>query len=171
MSVPRPRQRERGGAMVRVLGSLGLAIVVVLSMLLIGLQFYEPEEPETGRQFVDVTRATPQELRLVRELLGQDERTLPEPPPPPPPVLAPRQINGFVQLAFTVQPDGTTRDVEVLAAVPEGVYETRAVEEIRNRRYPPRYDSDGRPMPSERNEVVHFSVEAQPQPREGGESP
>ncbi len=149
----------RGGVTVRVLGSLGLAIVVVLIMLMVGLHYYEPQEPERTRNFVDVTRATPLELERVREVLGQKRHALPEAPEPLPPPAA-RQVNGFVQLAFTVQTDGSISDVQVLGAVPEGVYERQAIEQLQSRSFPPRYDAQGRAMPAERTEIVHFSVDA-----------
>ncbi len=153
----------RGGVAIRVLGSLGLAVVVVLIMLMVGLHYYEPQEPERHRQFVDVSRATPLELERVRDVLGQKRHALPETPEPlPEPAV--RQINGFVQLAFTVQSDGGISDVQVLGAVPEGIYEAQAIEQLRARRFPPRYDQDGRPMAAERTEIVHFSIDAADSP-------
>jgi TonB family protein len=69
-----------------------------------------------------------------------------------------REVSGFVQLSFTVQPDGTATDIRVFGAAPSGYYEEQAVERIRQRRWQPDFDADGRPVAREANEVIEFTV-------------
>ena len=47
------------------------------------------------------------------------------------------QIDGWVMLAFNVNPDGRVSDIQIMDAYPRGVFEANAVEAISSWRYSP----------------------------------
>ena len=49
-----------------------------------------------------------------------------------------RGISGFVEVAFTLNPDGTTGDLQVVDAVPRGVFDESAEDAVRQWRFAPR---------------------------------
>jgi len=145
----------------RFLGSGILATIVVLVMLIGGLWLFgifdtKERRPETHR--VDVL--TPSERLDLAEMLGEGRRRLPAPPRPVEPLtveVPSREVRGIVELEFSVAPDGSVSDVEVIRATPGGYYEEQARELLMERKYPPEHQ-DGRPVTSRRSEVVSFSV-------------
>lgn len=129
----------------------------------------EPESPALT-EVVSGTGVDVLSPEQTRHLLRREKGRLetPEPPraPPPPPL---RNINGFVQLEFTVNPDGSVSDVRVVGAVPEGHYEEQAKAIVRGRRYTPEY-VEGEPVPRRETEVIEFTVPARaPAPEADGE--
>ncbi len=77
------------------------------------------------------------------------------------PVRAPaRKVSGFVQLEFTVQPDGRAIDVHVVGAEPKGYYEQQAKQIVESRLYTPGAGTSGGPEARHGSEVIHFSVPA-----------
>lgn len=117
-------------------------------------------QPIPGASRVDVAEW----LRETRGDLHEDERTALEAlldAPPPRWELAEREVSGFVQLSFTIQPDGRPADIEVYGAVPPGIYEERAMEIVAARRYVPDYDADGNPLARRGIEVIDFTVPAE----------
>jgi TonB family protein len=46
-------------------------------------------------------------------------------------------ITGMLELAFTIQPDGSTSDIVVINAVPSGYFEQSAIEALAQWRYEP----------------------------------
>jgi protein TonB len=60
----------------------------------------------------------------------------------PPRALA-RGIEGWVLLRFTISPQGTTKDIEILDANPKGYFERAATNAVEKYRYKPRIE-DGR---------------------------
>jgi TonB family protein len=147
--------------LMRLLGSSILACVVVLMMLVGGLWLFgifdeEERRPQTHR--VDVL--TPSERLDLAELLGERERRLPVSPraiETPPLEMPPREVRGIVELEFSVGPDGSVSDIEVVRATPSGYYEEQARELLMERKYAPEQQA-GRPVTSRRSEVVSFSV-------------
>ncbi len=52
-----------------------------------------------------------------------------------------RGVEGWVHLRFTVGPDGTTSDVEVIASEPKGYFERAAQDAVRKYKYKPRIEN------------------------------
>jgi TonB family protein len=73
---------------------------------------------------------------------------------------APRKVSGFVQLEFTVQPDGRPTNVHIVGAEPKGYYEKQAKQIVESRLYTPAAGSDGAPAARHGSEVIPFSVPA-----------
>lgn len=74
--------------------------------------------------------------------------------------IAPRKVSGFVQLEFTVQPDGRATDVHVVGAEPHGYYEKQAKQIVESRLYTPAAGASGGPEARHGSEVIQFSVPA-----------
>lgn len=66
-------------------------------------------------------------------------------------------LTGFVQVAFTVGPDGRAHGIHVVRAEPAGHYEEAAREIVAARRFKP---AQGAAARLQRTEVVHFQVPA-----------
>ena len=146
----------------------GTAITV--AMLLVGISFFdEPPSKATLRKGV-VVEPLPQHTSVdVADWLDQTRGDLPEAvegepvtrlPPPPPVDFARADIEGFVQVRFTVDADGRPSDVRVFGAVPPGYYERQALEQVASRRWEPGVDADGNPVPRDATEIVRFTVPA-----------
>lgn len=153
-----------------VLAAIG-GLLVTLAMLVTALHFFDQRfsksslrpiievEPLPGASRVDVAEW----LREARGDLPEDDKTALEAlleAPPPRWELEERDVSGFVQLNFTIQPDGSVTDVRVFGAVPPGIYEDRAMEIVAARRYVPDYDADGNPVARRGIDVVEFTVPA-----------
>ena len=52
-----------------------------------------------------------------------------------------RGIEGWVLLTFTITPEGTTKDIEVLDADPKGYFERAAKDAVRRYKYKPRIEN------------------------------
>lgn len=52
-----------------------------------------------------------------------------------------RGLTGYVYLMFTIAPDGTVRDAQVLEAQPPGVFETAALNAVRKWKYKPKIEN------------------------------
>lgn len=154
-----------------VLAAIGGALVT-LAMLVTGLYLTDTRiskaslrpavevQPVPGMSRVDIAEW----LRETRGDLHEDERHALESlleTPPPRWELAEREVSGFVQLSFTIQPDGRATGIEVYGAVPPGIYEEQAMEIVASRRYEPAYDDDGVPVVSRGIEVIDFTVPAE----------
>ena len=147
--------------LLRWLSSSLAACVVVLFLLVGGLWLFgifqtEERRPETHQ----VDMLTIGERLDLAELLGEGRRRLPASPTavaPPPVDLPSREVRGIVELEFSVGPDGSVSDVEVVRATPSGYYEEQALELLMGRKYPP-VRQDGRPVTSRRSDVVSFSI-------------
>lgn len=57
-----------------------------------------------------------------------------------PPHAQSRGVEGWVLLQFTITPDGTTKDIEVLDADPKGYFERAAKDAVRKYKYKPRIE-------------------------------
>jgi protein TonB len=62
-----------------------------------------------------------------------------------PPRAQARGIGGWVLLQFTISPQGTTKDIEILDADPKGYFESAAKDAVRKYKYKPRIQ-DGVPV-------------------------
>lgn len=145
----------------RFFGSAVVATVFVLVVVVIGVDYYEPEleDPVSATmRSVNLVDAQDPELKqaLAESGLEVPTRRRPEPPKP---LLEERQVSGFVQLLYTVNPDGSTSNVRVIGAVPRGYYEEQAVAEIERRMHSPGYEN-GEPVARELEAVIEFTVPA-----------
>jgi TonB family protein len=151
----------------RMLVCAVIASVLVLTMAAVGVRwFYDREEQEekTLRVMKQINLTTMGEAPGAEERERRQQREFvregPEDRPAPPPVSVPdRQVEGFVQVEYTVFPDGRVENVEVVGAQPSGVFEDQARELIRARDY------TGQVSPAEqqgerRTEIVDFTVPA-----------
>lgn len=141
-----------------------VAAFAVLLVLGAVLRYYDErqsnEDAVSNAFVVDVVdlRERPdlaEAIRRERERYGEQEEKLPPPPPVPE-----RQISGFVQLEYTIEPDGTVSNVHVLGSAPSGVYEDRAVADVSRRMHAPVYNDAGEPVARRTTEIVEFSVPA-----------
>lgn len=151
----------RDNAVLRFVGSLGVAFCIVSAMLWFALEISgfagrdESRELETH----DVTLLSESERLDLQELLGEGRYAL-LPPVAPAPVSAPAPrtaARGFVRLDVGVDASGRVADVRVIDADPPGIYESQAVAEIRGRQYAPDV-VDGVAVASRRLEIVDFTV-------------
>ena len=144
----------------RLLGSMCLALVVVAVLFALGLNVYGLfQDQEDEMVFHEVELLTAVERARFAEQLGEsNRRRAPKLPPlnEIPPVTIERSVQGFVQLEVDVDEAGSVLDVRVLDATPPGVYEQRAIDEVRQRRYPPAEGAG----PDRRLEIIEFSVPA-----------
>lgn len=144
-----------------------IASVLVLAMAAVGVRwFYDREEHEesTLRMMEQINLTTMSETPggedRERDARRDFVRDGPGERDAPPSVEIPeRRVSGFVQVEFTVFPDGSVEDVEVVGAQPEGVYEDQARQRVRGRDY------TGQVSPAEedgerRTEIVDFTVPA-----------
>ena len=147
----------------RFLIAAAAATVITLAMLIVGLWASGAfdEEEVTLHEFEQVDLISTTESIDVAELLAEreKERVRREAPPPPQPIMPERTVSGFVQVQFTVEPDGTVSDVRVVGAVPKGYYEEQAKAEIAGKRFMPQFDGD-QAVASTRSEIVDFTVPA-----------
>jgi TonB family protein len=67
-------------------------------------------------------------------------------------------VEGWVEVEFTVTERGVTRDVQVVAAAPRGVFDAAAVEAVAAWQFRPRVVY-GRPVPQRTSATLRFSVE------------
>jgi protein TonB len=100
-----------------------------------------------------------------------------EPEPPPGPAVAADQfdrvaardpeyplqalqagINGWVELEFTIAPSGGVRDIQVVGAEPQGVFDAAAREALAQWRFRPRY-VNGQPVAQRSTITMRFDVE------------
>jgi protein TonB len=67
------------------------------------------------------------------------------------------KVEGWVELAFTIQPDGSTANIEVQNASPAGVFEESAIAALAQWRYEP-VICDGQPVRQRAMIRVRFSL-------------
>ncbi|MGD8827330.1 MAG: TonB family protein [Gammaproteobacteria bacterium] len=105
-----------------------------------------------GVRYIDL-KEHPEILKMLRDKQGRDESKTPPPPPSEPA----RQVSGFVQVAYTVNPDGSVSDVKVIGAVPAGYYEREARRIVSARHYQPEVEN-GKAVAHRETDVIHFTV-------------
>jgi protein TonB len=69
-----------------------------------------------------------------------------------------RGTEGWVDLVFTVRPDGSTTDVSVTGAEPAGIFEQSAMSAVRRWRYQP-VRRDGRAIEQRARVRLRFTIE------------
>lgn len=101
--------------------------------------------------------------RAIQEVpadAGIQSREL-EPVATPEPVYPPQAfregIEGWVEVDFTVNEQGVTRDVEVVASEPRGVFDAAAVAAVASWTYRPRI-VNGRPLAERSTVTLRFKV-------------
>ena len=71
----------------------------------------------------------------------------------------PREVKGFVQVEVKLDAQGRVVEAKVVGAIPPGVYERQALEQVRARRYAP-ITVEGKAVPGKVTEVIDFAVPA-----------
>ena len=151
------------GFLFRFAVSFVVATVFIVSAVALGVNFYTDEEkdPAALPDLAEVTmisvKDNPDLERMIRKARNQPVEPLHELPEP---VKQPeRQVQGFVQLEYTINPDGTVSDVRVVGATPPGLFEQQAVQRARNSMHAPSFE-DGEPVARRTTEIIEFSVPA-----------
>jgi|GEM_PF-3594222 len=151
-----------------------IASVLVLTMAAVGVRWFydrDDQEENTTRFFEQVgltglfdgPDGEEREREARREFVREGPREVERPAEPV--ELPERQVSGFVQVEFTVLPDGSVEDVEVVGARPAGIYEDQARQQVEGADY------TGQVSPAEedgerRTEVVEFTVPASDLPEQ-----
>jgi len=89
-------------------------------------------------------------IQLITKVPGQASSANPD-------TAKEQTIKGFVQIGFTVGPDGKAHHIHVIEAQPPGLNEEAAREIIASRRFKP-VPAGSKQSGVERSEVVHFQV-------------
>lgn len=149
----------------RVIASAVVATVVIVGVVGGAIRYYDqrPEEDPLLSELEYVKVVNLAENPALAEAIRKEREKHGEPEPsklPPPPVLPDREISGFVQVEYTINPDGTVSDVRVVGAAPAGVYEEQAVARIKRSMHAPVYNDAGEPVARRMSEVIEFSVPA-----------
>lgn len=134
-----------------------IAIALVLGVAGAMIRYFDRPKPDPLPAMVrEVQLARTADIDIDALLAKQHEREMPQKPVKGD---APeREVQGFVQLAYRVNPDGTVSDVRVLGSVPEGVYDEQAKAIIKSRMYTPDFDADGNAKAREDTDVIQFTV-------------
>lgn len=137
----------------------GLLVFFATGITLLAIEDEEPKPPSFTQLASghNVRVLSEEELQLMLRRAGRLDVDRPEPPSTS--SLPPRQIRGFVQLEYTVNPDGSVSDVNVIGAVPEGYYEAQAKAMIEAKRFTPTFEN-GKAVASEHTTIIDFSVPA-----------
>jgi TonB family protein len=144
-------------SMLRFAGSVVVATIIVTVLLAGGLWMfgaYEPEEEAHTATSVEMLSRIDL-AELLGEKTGRQRPQLPQMEDIEPLVIPRRTQSGFVQVEYVVDANGRVVEAEVVGAAPVGVYEDKALEIVRSRRYQPNpasVDVD------RRTEMVDFSI-------------
>lgn len=150
----------------RFLVSGVIATVAIIALVGTAVNYFQPPEDDPLLNTLKEVRVVNlgENPRLAEAVRKERERTGMVKPerelPPPPPAIAEREISGFVQVEYTINPDGSVDDVKVIGAAPKGVYEERARAQVARRMHAPAYNDAGEPVARRTTEVVEFSVPA-----------
>lgn len=151
--------QRRAATLLRYLASAAVAAVLVLglsSAMLLYLDRPKPDPLPGMVREVQLTKST--DLNLDALLADQQGDRKPAPPKPVP--KPGREIDGFVQVAYRVNPDGSVSDVKVLGSVPSGVYDEQAKAIVKQRMYAPDFDVNGKPHARQGTDVIKFTIPA-----------
>ena len=144
-------------SMMRFAGSVVVATIIVAILLTGGLWMfgaYEPEEEaHTATKVEMLSRIDLAEL--LGEKTGRQRPQLPQLEDIEPLVIPRRTQSGFVQVEYVVDANGLVVEAEVVGAAPVGVYEDKALEIVRSRRYEPK---PAGVAIDRRTEMVDFSI-------------
>jgi protein TonB len=76
------------------------------------------------------------------------------------PIAARREeVEGWVRVRFTVLPDGSTHDIEIIEASPEGYFEAHAIRSISRWRFRPAF-RDGQAVSESVEHIVDYNLES-----------
>lgn len=73
-----------------------------------------------------------------------------------------RNIEGWVELRLTINPDGTVADAQVIAAEPPRIFNREAVRAVLRWKFRPRI-VDGQAVPTVREQRIEFNITREPQ--------
>ena len=90
-------------------------------------------------------------------MLQRDLEAVATPDPVYPPAAFRQGVGGWVEVEFTVDERGATRDVTVVAAEPRGIFDQVAVAAVAGWKYRPRV-VNGRPVAQRTSATLQFSV-------------
>jgi protein TonB len=90
-------------------------------------------------------------------LPARDLEAISTPDPHYPPAAFRSRIEGWVEIDYTVDESGATRDLAVVASSPEGVFDAAAMEAVASWRYRPRV-LNGRPVRERASVTLRFNV-------------
>jgi hypothetical protein len=136
---------------------------VIATILVLGVTAYivhKTQRPGHDMVMNVVKHIDRMSIGEVHALTGKKpEPRMPQKPPAPPP-LAPRQVSGIVQVAFTVEPDGSAKDIHVTGAAPAGYYEKQAKAIVAGSYHKPAMGQDHRLHARAGSAIIHFKVPA-----------
>ncbi|NJO13681.1 MAG: energy transducer TonB [Gammaproteobacteria bacterium] len=89
-------------------------------------QAAEPEKPDAGVQQQPLERISASQLKRTKVVAASF-----------PQLALDYGVEGFVSLQFTVLPDGSTADIQIVQAEPAGVFEANAIKALQQWRYEP----------------------------------
>ena len=158
-----PRSRFLLAALIAVSGAF--AIIALVMRVFDPPQRIEDAvyaELTTGVGSVDLD-ADPALRKALQDSLAGKAVKPGAPPPKPSFEITPRQVKGFVQIEVRLDASGRVADAKVVGAMPPGVYEQRALQQVRAQRHAP-IIKDGKAVAGQVTEVVRFSVPADAKP-------
>lgn len=142
---------SRTGTVVRYVGSAGLATLFVLGGGAWLVHSYVGGQPSqtVGLEVVRDIHLLTHLPSTARTNSGSSEQKT-------------DMITGFVQIGYTVQPDGKPTHIHVISAEPKGQQSKleAAKEIIASRHFKPAYDKAGHPIPRQASTVINFQVPA-----------
>lgn len=149
---------------IRILGSFLIATAFVVTVVGIGIRvFHSPDDGDPMLEYEEVDVVSLGDNPQLADAIKREREKYEAPPessaPPLPPPMPEREIAGFVQLEYTINPDGSVSDVRIIGATPSGVYEEQAIEQVSRRMHAPTFE-DGEPVARRATEVIDFSVPA-----------
>lgn len=154
----------------RLLGFGVAAVLVAFAVIAVVMYLFDPprrieqavyDQIVSDVQVVDLS-ADPALRRAIEDsIAGRAPSVELEAAPKPASAYSvpPREVKGFVQVEVRIDEHGAVVEAKVVGAVPPGVYEQRALEQVRARRYAP-ITVDGKAVPGKVTEVVPFTVAA-----------
>lgn len=148
--------------MIRLLVAMLIATVLVVTGAALAVGWFYDVDREGEATYEMMNQVGLTSLDEHPEL--QERRTtefLDSPPEEPerPDLDDERQVEGFVQVEFTILPDGSVEDVEVLGAQPSGVYEEQARQQVESGDFAHLADPQ-EPDGYRHTEIIDFSVPA-----------
>ena len=162
---------------VRLLGFGVIAVAIAFGVIALAMYLFDPpqaiEEAVYDRLVDDVQVVDLQADPALRKAVDDSiagrapvaEVESPTERPEPAYAVPPRDVKGFVQVEVRLDEHGKVVEAKVVGAIPPGVYERQALEQVRARRYAP-ITIEGRAVPGKVTEVIDFTVPA-PAAREG----
>jgi protein TonB len=111
----------------------------------------------SGHPIAGYVQRAPDVVAATPPLPDRDLEPVSTPGPAYPPVAFRNGLEGWVEVDFTVTEQGTVRDVEVVSAEPDGVFDAAAVAAVAAWRYQPRV-VNGQPVMQRSSVRLSFNV-------------